>query len=157
MAKHVKPELISDFLSQLLKDNFKHKADILSIIPVWSLAVGPQISKITQVAAFNRGILSVSVLSSPWLTELQFIKKDIIEKLQNTLPKKISVKDIRFQLGSIIQDNDTDTIQNKKSIIPSERIDYESPDLEVCIDDKLIETQIKNTFRALYNMNRQKS
>ena len=42
----------------------------------------------------------VNVSSAPWMQQLQFLKPELIEKLNETLGKEL-VEDIRFKIGPV--------------------------------------------------------
>lgn len=67
---------------------------------IWDLAVGSAIAENAQPAAFKGGLLIVNVNSSPWLQQLQFLKADIMNKVNAELGDG-SVTDIRFKIGSL--------------------------------------------------------
>ncbi len=61
----------------------------------WPDVVGQQVAKVTQAEAIKSGILIVRVSNGPWRNELQFLKAEIIRKLNEDLGQEL-VKDIRF-------------------------------------------------------------
>lgn len=67
---------------------------------IWNLAVGSTIAENAQPAAFKGSLLIVNVNSSPWLQQLQFLKTDIMDKVNAELGAG-SVTDIRFKIGSL--------------------------------------------------------
>lgn len=62
----------------------------------WDHLVGPQLSKRCQPLLLRNRILTVSVSSSSWLTQLQFIKSNLIAKIRQSL--QIPLHDIYFQI-----------------------------------------------------------
>ena len=64
-------------------------------LEIWSETVGETVSKNTEPMSIEHGILSIKTTTPVWRQELQFQKKQIIEKLNKTLNKKL-IKDIRF-------------------------------------------------------------
>lgn len=62
---------------------------------IWSGIVGGVIAQNTSAESVEHGILIVRVTTPTWRQELQFQKKDIIEKLNRKLGKH-TIKDIRF-------------------------------------------------------------
>lgn len=60
--------------------------------------MGPQIAARTSPGKIRHGVLSVTVSSSVWLQELQFMKQDILERLNQQTTKE-SITDIRFSIG----------------------------------------------------------
>lgn len=75
----------------------------LELIPLWARwteMVGPVIARHTRPEAVKGTLLLVNVSSSPWLQELQFLKKDIMVKL-NAFIGREAVHDIKFQIGPV--------------------------------------------------------
>ena len=64
-------------------------------LEIWPETVGKTVSKNTEPISIEHGILSIKTTTSVWRQELQFQKKQIIEKLNKKLNKKL-IKDIRF-------------------------------------------------------------
>ena len=62
---------------------------------IWSETVGEMVGKNTEVESVEHGIIKVKVSNSSWRQELQFKKKEIIEKLNKALNQNI-IKDIIF-------------------------------------------------------------
>ena len=78
----------------------KSAAGIARVFQLWERAVGEVIAANAKPAAFKDKILLVHVNSSPWLHQLQFLKEDIIKKVNATL-KDESIEDIKFKIGPI--------------------------------------------------------
>ena len=70
------------------------------LLEIWRQSVGPQIATRTHPENIRRGTLFVKVATSVWMQELQFMKKEIIEKM-NRLFGKETVHNIRFVIGEI--------------------------------------------------------
>jgi len=69
----------------------------------WEDMVGPTIAENTRPEAIKGKLLLVNVSSAPWMQQLQFLKPELIEKLNETLGKKV-VGDIRFKIGPVNRD-----------------------------------------------------
>lgn len=82
------------------KTEYKKKFTESQLAYVWSTVVGEKLNQHTRPEKIQNGVLTCRVDSSPWLYELQFMKKDIVQKI-NTVMKKRLVRDIYFILGSI--------------------------------------------------------
>ena len=67
---------------------------------LWESAVGETIAENARPAAFKGGMLLVHVTSSPWIHELQYLKKDIIRKVNDALGEE-QVEEIKFKIGPI--------------------------------------------------------
>lgn len=91
---------IGGVLSGLLKQ-FRPEAEqrMLRIWRVWDRVVGADIARNARPAAFKGSILLVHVTSSTWLHHLQYLKKDLIARLNEDLGQAI-VSDIKFKIGS---------------------------------------------------------
>jgi hypothetical protein len=67
---------------------------------VWEKAVGDTIAQQAQPAFMRGGVLFVKCASSAWMQQLQFMKGQICEQINQLLGKGV-IKDIRFQMGMI--------------------------------------------------------
>lgn len=65
---------------------------------VWDAAVGPQIAAKARPAGFRDGVLTVVVASAPWMQQLNFLKKGILEKLNARLGEEL-VREIYLRAG----------------------------------------------------------
>jgi len=75
-------------------------AEMLEIWRLWEGIVGKAIAGNARPAAFKGDILLVNVASSPWMQQLQFLKKDIVNKINAAFGKQL-VREIKFKIGSI--------------------------------------------------------
>jgi predicted nucleic acid-binding Zn ribbon protein len=66
----------------------------------WNSIVGPAIADNAQPAVFKGKLLVVHVSSSTWLQQLQFLKADLIEKI-NTTFGHVLIEDIKFKIGAL--------------------------------------------------------
>lgn len=67
---------------------------------LWDDAVGEIIAANAQPAAFKKNLLLVHVSNPTWIHQLQFLKKDIIAKLNQSLGEK-RIKDLKFKVGPL--------------------------------------------------------
>lgn len=70
------------------------------LIEAWNRAVGPQIGARAQPDRLRDGVLYVRVCTSVWMHELQFMKQDIMARLNEVLGSP-SVSQVRFFIGEI--------------------------------------------------------
>jgi len=91
---------IGGIIDRVLKD-YRHQSDqeLLRVWDLWDSIVGEEIAGNTKPAAFKGDLLLVFVSSSTWLHQLQFLKTDIIDKINDAFGDKL-VRDIRFKIGS---------------------------------------------------------
>lgn len=96
-----KPEIIGAILGKVLKKrNIPHTSTNRRILDLWTEAVGPQISARTLPESLKRGTLYVRVSSSVWLHQLQFLKEEILDKL-NALSGKDGIRTLHLSIGDI--------------------------------------------------------
>lgn len=74
--------------------------ELVKVWELWDEAVGHAIAENTRAAAFKGDLLIVHVSSSTWIHHLHFLKRDLIEKINRALGKKL-VGDIKFKVGSL--------------------------------------------------------
>jgi hypothetical protein len=100
-ASRSKPIIIGDILHRILKKkNIPHTAKDRRLLDLWTRAVGPQIAARTLPETVKRGTLHVRVSAPVWLHQLQFLKEEILHKL-NELSEKDEVQNLFFTIGEI--------------------------------------------------------
>jgi len=75
-------------------------ADMIQVWNVWKGVVGSAVAENARPAAFKGNLLLVHVSSSPWLQQLQFLKADIVVRLNQALQQEL-VKEIKFKIGPL--------------------------------------------------------
>lgn len=65
---------------------------------VWDTAVGRQIAGKARPQSFRDGILTVAVANAPWMQQLTFLKRDLIQKVNDLLGENL-VRDIYLKAG----------------------------------------------------------
>jgi len=73
---------------------------LVEVWELWDGVVGETISKNARPAAFKGKLLLVEVSSSTWMHQLQFLKADIIEKINDAFGKEM-VDEIKFKIGTV--------------------------------------------------------
>lgn len=71
---------------------------IVHLANVWTQTVGPPISDHAKPFAVKGSLLLVHVSSSAWLHQLQFLKADLLERLNGALRHQ-RIEDIKFKIG----------------------------------------------------------
>lgn len=74
--------------------------DLVKVWELWDEAVGYAIAENTRASAFKGDLLIVHVSSSTWIQHLHFLKRDLIEKVNQALGSNL-VKDIKFKVGPL--------------------------------------------------------
>lgn len=70
---------------------------------VWDATVGKQIASKARPSRFQDGVLTVLVSSAPWMQQLNFMKLDIAERLNEKIGKQL-VREIYLKAGRPSQD-----------------------------------------------------
>ncbi len=97
--KNQEPVHIGNVLNNLLRVlHEKANGDLALIWRYWDETVGETIAQNARPAVFKGRLLYVNVTSSPWIHQLQFLKQDIISKLNMALEHNM-VDDIKFKIG----------------------------------------------------------
>ena len=89
-------------MTQLLKDILQGDDLLkgLNAVLLWDEVVDRKIQKHTRAVKLQRKALYVVVESSTWASELNFFKKELLEKI-NSKAGYEAVRDIRFKVGEI--------------------------------------------------------
>ena len=96
-----KPEPLGDILHKVLKKmDVPHKRTDHRLVDLWERAVGPQIASRTLPENLRRGSLYVLTSTPAWLHQLQFLKEEILAKL-NELSGKNEFRRLFFSIGEI--------------------------------------------------------
>jgi predicted nucleic acid-binding Zn ribbon protein len=92
---------IGSIIDNVLK-TYRREPDgeLIRVWHVWDSIVGDVISKNAKPAAFKGKILLVYVTSSTWIHQLQFLKKEMIANLNETLGKSL-IDDLKFKIGPV--------------------------------------------------------
>ena len=70
--------------------------ELVQVWQVWDGIVGEVIAQNAKPAAFKGPILLVHVTNSTWIHQLQFLKKEIIAKLNDAMEKTL-IDDLKFK------------------------------------------------------------
>ena len=90
---------ISSIIGDGLKEFVPESAgELTRVWQLWDDAVGEAIAANAQPAAFKGDLLLVHTTSSTWIHQLQFLKADIISKLNAALGKPM-IAEIKFKIG----------------------------------------------------------
>lgn len=92
-------------LSSLLASSFRGKPlekrlGEMEIWRVWDQVAGKQIAAKARPSRFQDGVLTVVVVSAPWMQQLNFMKRDIVERLNEKLGKPC-VREIYLKAGRL--------------------------------------------------------
>jgi predicted nucleic acid-binding Zn ribbon protein len=92
---------IGSILEDVLKSHPRYsEGELVRVWQMWDSIVGDVISKNAKPAAFKGKILIVHVTSSAWLHQLQFLKSEMMTKLNQSLGNML-VEDLKFKIGPI--------------------------------------------------------
>jgi predicted nucleic acid-binding Zn ribbon protein len=89
--------IIDDVISQYRRES---DGELTRVWQIWDGTVGEAIATNAQPAAFKGNLLLVHVTNSTWIHQLQFLKADIISKINAALGKPL-VEEIKFKIGPL--------------------------------------------------------
>ncbi|RQW77230.1 MAG: DUF721 domain-containing protein, partial [Geobacter sp.] len=93
------PAPVSDLMTTLFRGKPAEKRlEEGKIWLVWDAAVGSQVAAKARPVSFRDGTLTVAVVSAPWMQQLTFLKKAILEKLNERLGREL-VRDVYLKAG----------------------------------------------------------
>ncbi|WP_236685565.1 DUF721 domain-containing protein [Geobacter pickeringii] len=96
-----RPRAVADLLADALRGKPAEKRLKEGRIWLhWEGAVGPQIAGHARPVSFRDGVLTVAVASAPWMQELNFLKRTLVERL-NILIGEPVVREIFLKTGKI--------------------------------------------------------
>jgi len=75
-------------------------ADMMEVWNIWQDALGSAVAENARPAVFKGNLLVVHVSSSPWMQQLQFLKAEMIAKLNRALGQEL-IKEIKFKIGPL--------------------------------------------------------
>ena len=92
---------IGSIIDDVIKNyRLESDAELIQVWHVWDGVVGDVIAQNARPAAFKGRILLVHVNSSTWVHQLQFLKEEMIDKL-NTALGKVLIDDLKFRIGQV--------------------------------------------------------
>jgi predicted nucleic acid-binding Zn ribbon protein len=101
MRQGAGPYKLGGMVSNLLKGlHLETKAKEQTCILAWDEVVGEHVAKVTQPDFVRDGVMFVVIKNSVWANELQFLKKDLISKL-NGHAGSVVIKEIIFKVGRV--------------------------------------------------------
>ena len=102
------PEKLDSILERVFSGlNLGIRVKQYQIWEVWDSVVGEPIARQAQPKQIRNMILWANVSSSTWMQQLEFMKQDITNKLNERIGEKV-INDIRFRIGELSQETQKD-------------------------------------------------
>ena len=96
-----RPRAIADLLAEAVRGKpAERRMKEGRIWLLWDETVGERIASLARPVGFRDGTLTVAVANAPWMQQLNFLKGEIIEKLNSLLGGQV-VRDIYLKAGSV--------------------------------------------------------
>ena len=100
-VRQSKPEILGEILHKILKKrNIPHATTDRHLLNIWRRAVGLQIAAQTHPDTLKRGSLFVRVSAPVWLHQLQFMKEEILGRV-NELSGQEEVRNLFLTIGEL--------------------------------------------------------
>ena len=92
---------IGNVIDDVLR-NYRSKPDfeLTEIWRLWDEILDATIAQNARPSAFKGSLLIVHVTSSTWIHQLQFLKNDLIAKINDALGKPL-IQEIKFKIGPL--------------------------------------------------------
>jgi predicted nucleic acid-binding Zn ribbon protein len=99
MKRRSDPEPLAQVLaSYLASSGLAARVEQAAVIPEWASLVGPQIAAVTEPLLITAdGTMFVAVASSPWMSELSLMERQLLSAL-NRIPGRSPVTKIRYRI-----------------------------------------------------------
>jgi len=99
--KKQEPVHIKTIISEVLK-KYSHnkKANLFQITEIWESAVGSTIANDSRPWKMTKNELEVHVSNASWLQQLNYMRNEIIHKLNERLGEQV-IKKIRFSIAHL--------------------------------------------------------
>lgn len=95
------PGRVADALRQVVQRiDPERRLAVYRLWTFWDEEVGPAVAARAEPAAFRDGVLSVRVAGAAWMQELQFMKEDLRQRLNQRLGGE-PIRDIYFVSGTM--------------------------------------------------------
>lgn len=95
------PEKVNAVLERVLSSlNLGFRVKQHRIWDVWNSVVGDAIARQAQPQQIRAMVLWVTVSSSTWMQQLEFMKRQIVERINERMGEKV-ISDIRFRIGEV--------------------------------------------------------
>ena len=89
---------IKKALENVLKEyDIKEDVDVYKIFHLWDRIVGDKTARHTKPARIGKNILFVEVDDPLWLTQLRYMRDDIMDKIESNVKRGV-LKDVKFYL-----------------------------------------------------------
>lgn len=99
MSDRGEPTRLGELLDGVLQDSgLQEQIERQSVMDAWEEVVGDQIADVTEPVRVDGGVLFVEVRSSAWLMELDMIKHEILERLNEDRDEG-RIEKLRFRLA----------------------------------------------------------
>lgn len=103
MKRDARPSSVAELIAQFLgrSEGLPRRANEALALKVFAAfeKIGRPLTDRALPVYFRSGVLTVEVNESAWLTELSFLKGEILGRINGSLGKEV-VKDLRFRLGN---------------------------------------------------------
>jgi predicted nucleic acid-binding Zn ribbon protein len=82
-----RPVRVDSVLSGLLeKHGVKKQVERMNVLDLWAGLVGEHVAAVTRARSVSDATLIVEVRTSAWLMELNMLKRDFLERVNEALP-----------------------------------------------------------------------
>jgi len=149
------PTPIHSLLAELVRTKkWQSRFELHQVFEKWQTLVGKEISRHAQPNRYRGKVLWVDVSDSVWLQQLQFLKNDLLLKLNRSLPNE-EVEDIRFQLSSDLALTVNDQAEQpapRAAIVPSGEEVTAMDEMLQSVEDEELRQAMRRCWHDFYGL-----
>ncbi|MDI3533972.1 MAG: hypothetical protein PWQ82_337 [Thermosediminibacterales bacterium] len=146
-------EHLKSILNKSLKKvRFNSKYRLSSLLVSWDDIIGKRLSENTCPSFIRGKTLFINVPNSMWAHSLSFMKLELIQKINRFYGETV-IKDIKFQYGSIYNNNkkisiDSDPYNTRNNVI-TELNENEIEKIDMLLKEVNIDSKLKHRLKKL--------
>ncbi len=135
------------------KKKWQSRFELHQVFERWQALVGTEISRHAVPSRYRGKVLWVDVSDAVWHQQLQFLKHDLLTKLNRSLPKEC-IEDIRFQLAKTGADffQDETPLYTPPKTEPAPEESSAMDRLLESVEDKELRQAMKRCWHDFYSL-----
>ncbi len=94
--KLYKHPAIGDVLKGYIRRNVRPKKRTSPVVRAWKNVVPSEMDEFCTIESFSNGVLKVSVSEPTYRFQMEMLKGELIESIDDELKGKVKLRDIRF-------------------------------------------------------------
>ena len=127
--KHSRPgglTRMGSLLTVLIRQrHWDKQVGLHAVFDLWPRAVGREIAKQSAPRVIRGTVLWVGVTDSVWMQQLHFMKQELLQRINDSLPGREKISDLRFQLDTGLGDEEKMELVAPAALLSARPLDQE--------------------------------